>query len=674
MWPCPVPSITQPARRAAVRAGSCLALFLGTVFNPVFADDAQRALFADAWTSARTGDRAVFDTAGPQLRDYPLYPYWQYEDYRHRRSSVPAPEMAAFLEAHDSWAFTAALRSAWLKTLGKQRRWKDLLSYAADATDAEIQCQHARARLETGPDAELLQVAQKLWTVGHSQDDACDPLFRWLREEGGITPALTWERIRLAMKSGNPRLTLYLEQFLPVKDREWLRRWQELNRTRYRHLDRSANWPDNALTRIITGDALRRLARHDPVAAIDTFAALDGHFQWDEFERGDLMREIGLMAAVDLLPESLSFLPRVPEANQDDQLLQWWARSAMAANEWAQVREVLSRLSPESAGDGRWRYWLARSEMAVGDVDAGLDRLHELASSATFHGFLAADDLQLPYAICAREPEVSEAEREQLRQRPDIARALELRAAGIDNWALSEWVLAAGRLAPEQLKIAAAVALEAGWHDRAIFALGDSGDLHFYEWRFPLLWNDRVTEEARRRNLDPAWIYGVMRAESAMTERARSSANAMGLMQVTPGTARQISRRHGMPYRGTSQLLEADQNIRFGAVYLRDLMDRFANNPVLVSAAYNAGPEAAERWLKDRPGDEAALWAELLPYYETRDYIPRVLAFTTIYEWRMAQDVPRVSSRMPGIESGKLRTPETTEVVCPATAQAVASP
>ena len=95
-----------------------------------------------------------------------------------------------------------------------------------------------------------------------------------------------------------------------------------------------------------------------------------------------------------------------------------------------------------------------------------------------------------------------------------------------------------------------------------------------------------------------------------------------------------------------------------------DLLQEFSQNPVLVSGAYNAGPRAVDRWLDKRPRGEAAIWIETLPYYETRDYIPRVLAFTTIYDWRLGGEVKRVSARMPHVESGKIAVGGYTEVVC----------
>jgi soluble lytic murein transglycosylase len=221
------------------------------------------------------------------------------------------------------------------------------------------------------------------------------------------------------------------------------------------------------------------------------------------------------------------------------------------------------------------------------------------------------------------------------------------------------------------LRAAAGLATQEDWHDRAIFALGDSGDRQFYEWRFPVLWAKEVNTSSAQNQLDAAWVHGVMRSESALAESARSSAGALGLMQVTPATARQLARENGYSYRSSEQLKEAELNIRFGTRYMRDLLERFDQNPVLVSGAYNAGPEAVNRWLNSRPRGSASVWIESIPYYETRDYIPRVLAFTAIYQWRMNQPVTRVSSRMPGLDSskpdsGKMGSVETTEVVCEA--------
>ncbi len=639
------------------------------VFTPAVTADADtqadlRKDFEKAWAAAREGRRDEFERLGPGLQNYILYPYWQYEDYRHRRAQVAPATMDAFLQAHADWAFTPGLRTAWLRTLGKNRRWSDLLSYGEGSTNTEVRCFVAQARLRNGDLDGLMTEARELWTVGNSQPDACDPLFDWFAAQGGITGELAWERIRLAMAEGNPRLTLFLARYVPAPQREWLDRWQRFDMDRYRQLNRARSWHDSELTRMIAAESLRSLARIDPASAMQLFGPLSRHFAWSDATRGDLMREVALWAAVDLDVDALAFIPEVPPAYRNDQLLEWWARLAMSTGDWMTVAEAISGMSEEAASDDRWRYWKARSALNTGQLTAGNALLEALATSTNYYGFLAADALDAPYTICPAEPPVTEVQIEALMNSPRFQRALELHQVDLDNWARAEWARAAAALPAEQLKVAAGLARREGWYDRVIFALGDSGELSFYEWRFPVIFTDLIMEAAGDYDLDAAYLLGIMRSESAMMETARSPAGALGLMQVMPATARTLSRKHGLPYQASSELLQGPNNIDFGAVYLRDLLNDYDQNPVLVSGAYNAGPNAVARWLGTRKLDEAAQWIETLPYYETRDYIPRVLTFTTLYDWRLQKPVRRISSRMPGIESGTIANDSTVEIVC----------
>ena len=620
--------------------------------------------FRQAWAAARDGDRPTFEHLMGGLLDYRLHPYLRYEDLRARRDRVPILEMAGFLTAFEGWAFHGPLRRAWLRSLGERGEWEALLRYASRDDTTRIRCDRAHAQIRLGETRDLLGEAQSLWTVGRSQPDECDPVFEWLRRHDGITPGLAWERIRLAMVEGNPRLTLYLKRYVPAAEQVWVERWQQLNRDRYRGLASTRTWTDNDITRMITSESLGQVARRDPAAAWDAFERLDGHFRWSEADRAAVLHAIALHSAVDLLEETPERMRAVPEAYRDAQLLQWWTRWALAAGAWDEALAAIEAMPAEARDDGRWRYWRARALEATGDAAAARSAYEALSAEATYHGFLAADRLARPYAICPLPPAIEPGAVEGLRGREDFARALELRRVGLDDWARAEWSLATGRLDAPALRAAAALALEEGWPDRAIFALGDSGDTRYYEWRFPLILEPEVVGAAQARGLDPSWVYGIMRSESAMAAGARSGADARGLMQVTPATARRLSRAHGLAYPGAESLYRPETNIEFGTVFLRELLERFDDDPVAVMGAYNAGPGAAARWLAERPRDDVEVFVETIPYFETRDYIPRVLAFTTIYDWRRGEPVRRVSQRMRPADSGKMVGSETAEVAC----------
>lgn len=637
---------------------------------------AQREIFSRAWQAAGSGQRGELEQALASLEGYLLYPYLQYEDLRERRGRATDEEMTGFLEAHADWAFAEGLRSAWLGTMAQQGRWDSLLAYARDASATEVRCAYAHARIETGRTEGLLPLAQSLWAVGRSQPEECDPVFHWLYQQGGVSPGLAWQRIRLAMEGGQARFSLYLKRFLPEQDQFWVDRWYEQDSRGYHRLDRAGKWPDTGFSRDIIDHGLKRLARTDPDRAWRVYRSIEGRFQWPADVRTAILRELALWSAVAGDPGTRARMEAVPAAARDDRLLEWWARHELSGPAWPEVRRVISMMSPSTADDSRWRYWRARALMEMGDRDEASALLGELADEASYHGFLAADRLNLPYTVCPEPPAVAAEDIERLANRADIQRSVELSRADVPNWSRGEWALAMRRLDTWGLRAAAALAVREGWPDRAIVALGNSGDRRWYEWRFPLDYRGTVESHSVDLGIDPSWAMGLMRSESALAEDAVSSAGARGLMQLMPGTARRLAREHGYPYAGRSQLMIADDNIRFGMTYLRELSDRFGNNPVLVSGAYNAGPNAVDRWLQDRPIAEPAIWVETLPYFETRDYIPRVLAFSTIYDWRLQRPVIRVSSRMPALDSGSaggtMPVVETAEVVCRAAGRSLA--
>jgi soluble lytic murein transglycosylase len=642
-----------------------LALFFCNLMTvSVFAADTQLEQFKSAWDAAKHGDHDSFRQISSSLHDYVLFPYLQYEDYRNRRSTIPADEMVAFLEAHQDWAFTRGLHSAWLKALAKKGRWAELVANSGSVNDTVLRCQRARGRIILKQTDGLLSEAQKLWVAGKSQPDECDPVFAWLVKNDGIPESLAWERIHLAIVAGNRSLATYLARYVSGDQRRSLEAWSKLSRGGYSRLERARSWPDDEVGRMLTATSLQRLARKDASLAASKFSVLDDHFSWGEARRFALLRDIALYSAVGLEAKTSVRMEQVPVIYRDSQLLEWWARFLLSGEDWAGLITIIEQMPDDTRNDERWRYWLAQAEKRSGQVKAESESLQELAKQANYYGFLAADELGLTYNICPLQPSIGNGQIERIADREGFQRALELRKADMDSWAIAEWSLATRRLPAAELKTAAALANREGWHDRAIFALGNSGDLRLYEWRFPLLWEADIRREAKVNKVDPAWVYGTIRSESAMVEAARSSANALGLMQVTPATGKRVAKKHGITWHGSSQLNTAEGNLPIGTAYLGDLLQDYRHNPVLVSGSYNAGPNAVQRWLDTRPMGEAAIWIETLPYFETRDYIPRVLAFTTIYDWRMGGPVKRVSERMPHIQSGKISVKGNAQVQC----------
>jgi len=419
-------------------------------------DSNQREDFSRAWQAAAGGNRAEFARLMPGLKDYLLYPYLEYEDFRYRRAHVNAQEMASFLEEHADWAFAGGLRKAWLRTLGERSQWDSLLEYATGSSDTEVQCYLAQARINRGQTEGLVPVAEALWAVGKSQPDACDPVFTWLKKQGGITPGLAWERIRRAMEARQPRLILYLARYLEEEDRVWVERWYQQDRSGYRTLEQSRSWQDVEKSREITSYGLQRLSRNDPDRAWRIYQAIESRFTWPEDVRGVILKEIALWSAVGGADETLQRMQNVPDSYRDGKLLEWWARFELSRADWEGLILIIESMPAEQKDDSGWRYWDARARFETGDLDRARELLGELAIEASYYGFLSADKLDLPYTICPEEPGVDPLSVTSFREQPRFSRAIELAKAGISNWSRSEWQIALKGLDKAGLRVAAA--------------------------------------------------------------------------------------------------------------------------------------------------------------------------------------------------------------------------
>ena len=153
------------------------------------------------------------------------------------------------------------------------------------------------------------------------------------------------------------------------------------------------------------------------------------------------------------------------------------------------------------------------------------------------------------------------------------------------------------------------------------------------------------------QHLPPTWAYGIARSESLFMRDVRSSAGAIGLMQLMPATGRDVARDISLPYLGIATLTDPEANIQLGTSYLGKMAERFDGNPVLATAAYNAGPHRVDRWLPDSGSEDARIWIENIPFNETRKYVKRVLSAQAIFHWRMTGQVRRVSDELPNVKA-----------------------
>ena len=238
--------------------------------------------------------------------------------------------------------------------------------------------------------------------------------------------------------------------------------------------------------------------------------------------------------------------------------------------------------------------------------------------------------------------------------KPSIVRARELFLVGLDGRGRSAWDAAVRELSEDEKRQAAILADRWGWHSRAISVASGLGEYDDLAIRYPLPWQEQFESFSNDARIDPTWAYGVARSESLFMRDVRSSAGAIGLMQLMPGTGRLVAKKIRLPYSGLATLTDPASNIRLGTSYLGQMAERFDDNPVLATAAYNAGPRRDDQWLPDQGSEDARAWIENIPFNETRNYVKRVLAAQTIFQWRMTGRATRLSDRLPAVRSAGL--------------------
>jgi soluble lytic murein transglycosylase len=618
--------------------GWLLCLWLGVAGGLLQAmdRDAQRERFREGWSAAAIGDQAATLAALQDLDDYPLRPYLQFELLRQRLGRVPEGVMETFLARYRDWSFARPLERSWLRQLARSGDYETLRRHAGGSEDPIVLCHLARDDLEAGRLVDLAARVTALWTVGTSQPDDCDPVFDWWRREGLLTADRAWMRFGLALDQGNRGLARYLLRYLDGDQGRRAERWLALHEAPWRALEDARQWRDDAELRRIIGEALERQASSDWERTREHWGELSARFAWSEARRASIDARIALFQAVAMDIDALRAIDALPSAHRSQQMLEWRARVAMAHGRWAAVLESIDAMSLRDQARSRWRYWRGRALAALQRPEALL-AYASLSAEASYYGFLAAKALGQDLRVCNEDLAADPALQARLLRDARFERALELEQVGLSWHARWTWARVARQLTRDELHQAALLAAEQDWHDRVISALGNAGTLTAYRLRFPLLEEDRVIDEANRRGVDAALVYGLMRAESAMQADALSSAGARGLLQLMPGTARMVARRNGLPYSGQGDLMRPVINIPLGVAHLAELQEDFDGEWIHVAAAYNAGAGAVRRWLDSRPMSDHDVWLETLPFYETRDYVPRVLAFATLYEWRMGR-------------------------------------
>ncbi len=590
--------------------------------------------FLDAREAYRNGERVRLAKDFAALDDHVLRPWVEYWGLRLKLEDSQTDAVPAFLTREAGSYLADKLRGDWLRWLGKKGEWETFLQEYPKLVQPEpdVTCYALQARLARQQDGAVLDEARPLWFALVDIPDSCLPLMERLVAEQRLDDDDVWNRMRRLLEAKKLKQAKLTARYLPAGQETNPKTLDAIADRPARHVAAlSANFAATRLGREMALYAIQRMARSDPAAAATQWQNIESRFT--PAERTYAWGQLAWQASLRHMTEALPWYERAalasPMALGEEQLA-WKARAALRAHDWSLVRQTVEQMPAALAADPAWVYWRARALTVQGQRDEAQAFYLKIGGRPNFYGNLADEELGRAIAVPAKATPPTTEEMAQAAANPGLRRALALlhfdqRIEGVREW---NWTVRG--MDDRQLLAAAELARKLDIFDRAISTADRTQFQHDYGLRYLAPFREYVDPKAQALALDSGWIYGLMRQESRFIMNAKSAVGAKGIMQLMPATARWVAKKIGVRNYQSAKVTDMDTNVTLGTHYLKLVLAGLDNHPVLASAAYNAGPSRARKWRADEPL-EGAIYAETIPFSETRDYVKKVMSNATYY-------------------------------------------
>jgi len=590
-----------------------------------------------------------------QAQDYVLAPYADYWLILLRLSQADNASMRDFFTRYPDMPFTDRVRGEWLKQLGKRQDWTtyfaELPNFQRD--DIAVSCYTYDGRAQGG-DSLALAEAKSLWMVSSEQPANCDGLFDRMIKAGVLTDEDIWSRFRLAMQDGKIGVAKYALQRVKSYENGQEKLVDKVYENPQRVLEKKQISVKSRLGRELNIYALERMAKTQPDYAIDFWKQLQPSYGTDD--KNYVWARFALHAARRHDPDALEYYKRAQDAPLDKEQFAWKVRAALLARNWPSVQATINSMPQAQQNEAAWRYWLGRSLKEQNQIPAANALLSPLSREHNYYGLLALEELGDSVSAIPSSYKPLEAEISAIKAKPAIQRSLELQRLDLRWEARNEWAWATKDFDDKQMLSAAELAARMEWYDLAIITAEKTSYLHDFSLRYPIPYREMMQASAKEQGLDEAWVYGLTRQESRFVTYAKSGVGAVGLMQVMPATAKWIAKRLGLDGYHNGMIGQMNTNIQLGTYYMRHVLDEMGGQSLMATAAYNAGPGRAKRWAATTP-TEGAIYAETIPFGETRNYVQKVMGNAQFYAQRLGARMQTLKQRMgivAGTESGAM--------------------
>lgn len=587
-----------------------------------------------------------------KVRGHALESYVAFWGLKLRLEQASPQELRDFLSRNEGTVLAEQLRRDWLFVLGKKGQW-DFFGEEVAALVKEANSELAGYALQERwrrQDPSVFAEMRSLWKTPRRLPEGCMPVVEAMLQSGELTTRDLRDRFRLLVQANLMAEARQVVERLSLDQAPSAIQLDVVAVSPAGFLERAGDRLETAPERELAIVALACLARTDLQRAVgfwngglrERFPPEDQRYIWAIFATHGARRH---------LPEAVDWFTKAGETQLTDEQAAWRVRIALRQENWLEVKSAIERMSPAERDRSSWIYWFGRSLFALGNREAGRALFGRIAGEHHFYGRLAAEELEMPLKLPPKAAAPTRGEMAEVAGRAGMKRALALFRLDLRKEAVAEWLWTVRSMDDRLLLAAAELARRNRIWDRAINTADRTVGEHDFALRYLVPYRDLLSSHARRRNLEEPLLFGLVRQESRFIADARSSAGALGLMQLMPETARLVARKMGLKGFHPSRLIRPEMNAALGACYLRNVLDGFQGNPVLAAAAYNAGPGRARKW-RDTKSIEGAIYIESIPFAETRQYVKKVMTNAVYYEALSGGEPHSLKSRLGRIEGG----------------------
>ncbi|MDC9622565.1 murein transglycosylase [Xenorhabdus sp. XENO-7] len=600
--------------------------------------DAQRERYQAVKLAWEAKNMAEVERLMPTLKDYPLYPYLEYRQLTQDLDIATPQQIRHFIDTYPTLPPARSLTSKYINSLASHGDWSGILAFSPNAPRAVMtRCNYYFAKWATGKQQVAWKGAQELWLSGNTLPGSCDKLFDVSEQAGYLSANLIFQRMELAIKSNNTQLVNYLIKRLPLSYRSLSENLLKLQNDPafVEHFAQALTPTD--FTRSVVMTTFSRFARKDAELARHSIPAIVRAQKMNDSEHQLLKDAVAWNLMSNVTPEQAKWRDDAIRDSQSTNLLERRVRLTLQDGDEKGLAQWLSLL-PKSILQKKeeWQYWSAIVLLNEGEQADGEAILHNLREKRGFYSMVAAQKLNITYPLMIGRAEKPD---DSIAKMQEIKRIHELIYWRMDNLANSEWDNFVSSQSPLKQQQLARYAFEQHWPELSVQATITGNMWDHLEERFPLAWQNEFANFTADKNISQSYAMAIARRESAWNPQARSGKGASGLMQIMPKTAEHTVKEQKIQgYSSSSQLMEPVMNIKVGTAYLDSVYQRFGNNRVLASAAYNAGPRNVDRWLANSADRiDAIAFIESIPFGETRDYVKNVLAYDMYYHHFMGK-------------------------------------